>query len=123
MHPKTPTYLGTLPSSQSAGDVAESTSQHPSGQTISPGGSGVGGGVIQSQSEMVLCRRAGNNLLSQSQSFFEMPKSLTQEFTSFVPVNLEGYPGACKKQANTTRSADLLFPVKYARIANNKEVG
>ena len=89
---------------------------------MTPGVAGVGGGVIQSQSEMILCRRAGNNLLSQSHSFFEMPKSLTQDFTTFVPANLEGYPSGCKKQANTARSADLLFPVKYARLPNNKEV-
>lgn len=83
---------------------------------------GPGGGVIQSQSEMILCRRAGGNLIPQSQSFFEMPKSMTQEFTTFVPASLEGFQGGGKKQANATRSADLLLPVKYARIPNNKEV-
>lgn len=81
----------------------------------------VGGGVIQSQSEMLLCRRGGANLLSQSQSFFEMPKSMTQEFT-FVPANLDGRTMQGKKQANATRSADLLIPLKYARMPNNKEV-
>ncbi|VDK32523.1 unnamed protein product [Taenia asiatica] len=128
---KTPTYLGTIPSSQPGVEAADTvvstfTSPHPH-QPPPPLGvsaveGGPGGGVIQSQSEMILCRRAGGNLLPQSQSFFEMPKSMTQEFTTFVPASLEGFQGGGKKQANTARSADLLLPVKYARIPNNKEV-
>lgn len=79
--------------------------------------------MIQSQSEMLLCRRGGGSLMPQSQSFFEMPKSITQDFTAFIPANLDGRPGQCKKQANTARSADLLLPLKYARMPNSKEVG
>ncbi|VDL60847.1 unnamed protein product [Hymenolepis diminuta] len=110
---KTLTYLGgATPSSQFNSEVVDSFSAQSSqalGQTPV-----VGGGVIQSQSEMLLCRRGGANLLPQSQSFFEMPKSMTQEFTTFVPANLDGRTMQGKKQANAARSADLLIPLKYA---------
>ncbi|CDS38314.1 protocadherin 1 [Echinococcus multilocularis] len=128
---KTPTYLGTIPSSRSGVEVAESVvgtlNSPPPSQPLPPlavsgGGGGSGVGVIQSQSEMILCQRAGGHILPQSQSFFEMPKSMTQEFATFAPASLEGYQGGCKKRACAARSADLLLPVKYARIPNNKEI-
>ncbi|VDM16441.1 unnamed protein product [Hydatigera taeniaeformis] len=126
---KTPTYLGTIPSSQSGVEGAEpvigafnSPPPHQLQPSLGVGVDEASGGVIQSQSEMILCRRAGGSTLPQSHSFFEMPKSLTQEFTTFVPASLDGYQGGCKKQASTARSADLLLPIKYARIPNNKEI-
>ncbi len=52
---------------------------------------------------------------------------MTHEFTTFSPPpHMEAYPhvasNTVKKHADTARSADLLFPVKYARVGNNKEV-
>ncbi|VDD80263.1 unnamed protein product [Mesocestoides corti] len=115
---KTPTYLGTLPSSPSGHEVAESVVG-----TLSPAPPT---GVIQSQSEMILCRRPGGSGIQQSHSFFEMPKSMTQEFTTFAQVcpqaQIEGYQGSGKKQADGAGNADVSFPVKYTRIPNNRRI-
>nr|CDS34391.2 protocadherin 1 [Hymenolepis microstoma] len=116
------TYIdAATPSSQFNNEVVDSFSAQSSqalGHTPL-----VGGGVIQSQSEMLLCRRGGGvNLMPQSQSFFEMPKSMTQEFATFAPANLDGRMIQSKKLATTARSADLLLPLKYARMPNNKEM-